>query len=378
MRVAEGRDARVYSVDLVARPSSGSTGVGRYAVALQRELCALGVDAQLRPSFDRALPLGLTAWLGARGWDARAFLASYPPFVPHRRHSIMHLTAQTFACALWMQPGAVVTVHDLFPRDDAHRGRAVLTRLVDGLARLGLRRATAIVTGSQATAAICRARGLGGQHGVTAAAYGVDHDTFRRQRVPERYTASLNLPVGAPLLLYVGTEAPRKRVDALIHVLARLRHGSFPNAVLLKVGAASDGARREELRALAGALDVASGIRWLDRVSEQELVWLYNLALIYVSAAEREGFGLPLLEAMASGCPVVATDLPSHQEIVGRTGDLAPVGDEAAIERAVTTLLRESDRRETLAALAIERAALFTWRRTAETVATVYARLSRP
>jgi glycosyltransferase involved in cell wall biosynthesis len=249
--------------------------------------------------------------------------------------------------------------------------------LVDGLSRLGLRRASAIVTGSEATAAICRARGLSGKYGVIAASYGVDHSVFRRQPVPERFTASLALPVGAAVLLYVGTEAPRKRFDLLIHLLARLRHGAVPNAVLLKVGAPTDAARREELRALASALDVAGGIRWLDRAPEQELAWLYNLAHVYVSAAGREGFGLPLLEAMACGCPVVATDLAAHGEIVSGTAELIPLGDEAAMEREVATLLRESERREQLGEAAVERAALFTWRRTAEAVARVYEMVSR-
>jgi glycosyltransferase involved in cell wall biosynthesis len=365
----------VYSVDLVARPVSSPTGVGRYAAALQRELLTLGVDAQLRPTFSATVLPTLTAWTRKRGFDAQAFLASYPPLVPHRRHALLHLTAQTFASALWLQPGAVVTVHDLFPGEGGRR--ATVTRLVDGLSRLGLRRASAIVTGSQATAAICRARGLGGPYGVTAASYGVDHGVFRRRPVPERFAASLALPVGASVLLYVGTEARRKRFELLVHLLARLRHGPVPNTVLLKVGAATDMARREELRALAGALDVTDGIRWLDRVTERQLVWLYNLAHVYVSAAEREGFGLPILEAMACGCPVVATDLAPHREIVNRTGELIQVGDEAALERAVAALLRESERREALGELAVERAALFTWRRTAEAVAAVYERVSR-
>lgn len=372
----KGGDATVYAVDLVARPSSSATGVGRYATALQHELLAMNIDARLRPTFGTTLPMALAAWTNGRGWDVRSFLASYPPYIRTRQGAIIHLTAQTFASALWLQPGAVVTVHDLFPTDDAFRGRAVLTRFVDGLARLGLRRASAIIAGSEATAAICRARGFGSRLGVTTATYGVDHGVFRRQVVPERYAASLDLPASASLLLYVGTEAPRKGVDMLIRLLARLRHGSTPNAVLIKVGATTDAVRREELRALATALDVTNGIRWLERVSEQELVWLYNLAQVYVSPANREGFGLPLLEAMACGCPVVATDLPSHREIVAGTENLVGSGDEAAFERAVATLLRESERRVSLGALAAERAAQFTWRRTAEAVAAVYERVS--
>ena len=160
---------RMLAVDLVARPAAGATGVGRYAGALERELRRLGIDARLTPTFGGGRPLGRAGRRRWRGWDVDAFLASYPPFVQRRRGAIMHLTAQTFASALWWQPGAVVTVHDLFPSDAATGGRAAVTRVVDGVARLGLRRASAIVTGSEATAAICRARGFGGPHGVTAA-----------------------------------------------------------------------------------------------------------------------------------------------------------------------------------------------------------------
>jgi glycosyltransferase involved in cell wall biosynthesis len=370
-------NGNVAAVDLIARPVGVRSGVGRYAAALGRELIALGVDARLTPTIGSALSPLLESARRRHGIDLRSFLASYPLYVPTRRGVLVHITAQTFASMLWLQPGAVVTVHDLFPDNQATGNRAIVTRLVDAAARLALRRAAAVLTGSEATAAICRARGLVGSLGVTATSYGVDHALFRRQAVPASYGASVGLHVDTPILLYVGTEAPRKRVDVLIHLLARLRHGNFPDLLLVKVGAPIDPGRREELRALATALDVAKAVLWLDGVTEQELAWLYNRATLYVSAAEREGFGLPVLEAMASGCAVAVSDLPAHREVVGDAGLLVQRGDLAAWQVAVEAILRDREQRRSLGERGEERAALFTWRRTAETTLRVYERLWR-
>jgi glycosyltransferase involved in cell wall biosynthesis len=364
------------AVDLIARPPGGRSGVGRYAASLHRELLTMGVDARLVPTVGDALPSRLAAVARARGVDVAAFLASYPVHVPVRPEALVHVTAQTFASTLWLQPGAVVTVHDLFLEDRTAGGRAAVSRLCDAVARLGLRRAAAIVTGSAATAAICEARGLGDRLGITVGSYGVDHALFRRQPVPSEYSRSIGLPDGGPVLLYVGTEAPRKRVDFLIRLLARLRHGGHPSAVLVKVGAPVHPGRREELQALAAALDVRGAVRWLDAVSEQELAWLYNLATVYVSAAEREGFGLPVLEAMACACAVVVTDVPAHREVTAGAGRLVPLDDLDAWVAAVGLVLGDDDVRRAMAARSEERAASFTWRRTAERTLAVYQRVT--
>jgi glycosyltransferase involved in cell wall biosynthesis len=364
------------AVDLIARPAGGRTGVGRYAASLSRELRALGVDARLTATIGGVPPL-LEQAARRHGADLPSFFASYPLYVATRPGALVHATAQTFASMLWLQPGAIVTVHDLFPDDQAIGQRALVTRLVDAAARLALRRAAAVLTGSEATAAICRGRGLIGSSGVTATSYGVDHLLFRQQAVPASYGASIGLPAETPALLYVGTEAPRKRVDMLIRLLARLRHGDVPDLVLVKVGAPTDPGRREELRALATALDVADAVLWLGGVGEQELAWLYNRATVYVSAAEREGFGLPVLEAMASGCAVAVSDLPAHREVVGDAGLLVAQDGPDAWEQAVGTLLRDRERRRFLGERAEEHAAPFTWRRTAEATLRAYERLAQ-
>ena len=365
------------AVDLVARPPGGRSGVGRYAACLHRELRAMGVDARLTPTAGGAPLGGVSTMALAKGFDLSAFSASYPVYVPTRSNAVVHVTAQTFASLLWLQPGAVVTVHDLFREDYAPGGRATVTRLCDAAARLGLRRAGAVLTGSAATAAICQSRGLGQRLGITVGSYGVDHDLFRRQSVPRGYAESIGLPEGAPILLYVGTEAPRKRVDFLIRLLARLRLGGYPAAVLVKVGAPAHLGRREELQALASALDVASAVFWLNAVAEQELAWLYNLTTVYVSAAQREGFGLPVLEAMASGCAVVVTDLAAHREVSGDAGRLVPPGDLDAWVAAVGSVLGDDEVRRAMAERSVERAAPYTWRRTAERTLAVYQRLAR-
>jgi glycosyltransferase involved in cell wall biosynthesis len=374
-RWLEGSDH--VKVDLVARPPGGRSGVGRYASALCRELLTMGVDARIVPTIGDSLPVALERWSRRHGRDLRSFLASYPLRVTTRREAVTHVTAQTFASMLWLQPGGVVTVHDLFPeeRDLARRGGGSFARLFDAAARLGLRRAAAVMTGSEATAAICRSRGLEGSLGVTATSYGVDHGVFRPCAVPGRFGTFLGIADGAPVLLYVGTEAARKRVDVLVHVIARLRRQGFPDLVLVRVGAPVHPGRRRALLALAAALDVSDAVLWLDSVDEHMLAWLYNRAWAYVSAADREGFGLPVLEALACGCAVVVSDIAAHREVVGAAGLVLPPGDIDAWVAGLGSLLRDEPRRHDLGMRAQERAAAYTWRRTAEKALEVYERV---
>ena len=254
----------------------------------------------------------------------------------------------------------VVTVHDVaFLREPASFTRRGLDFHRRGL-ELAHREAHAIVTASRfardelASVGFDRARIYLAPHGVTV-------------RPPESDTAIdtrvQRVGVEGPYILAVGTIEPRKGLDTLAKALTHARR-EIPNLSLAIVG--PDGWLK------VSGLDVA-GIRRLGTVDEHTLDALYRRALLCAVPSRYEGFGLPVLEAMARGCPVVASNATSLPEVVGAAGLLVPVGDVNAWAGAIVTLAMDPERRAALGDAGRDRATGFTWRGSAHAHAAAYA-----
>jgi glycosyltransferase involved in cell wall biosynthesis len=125
------------------------------------------------------------------------------------------------------------------------------------------------------------------------------------------------------------------------------------------------------LRKLADELGVGARLRFLPAVTGSELVTLLQGARALLQPSVIEGFGIPALEAMACGCPVVASDTPALLEVMGGAGLHAPVGDHHAMARALTRL-RANGMRSDLREQGLARASSFSWERTAQATLAVY------
>ena len=247
----------------------------------------------------------------------------------------------------------VVTVNDVaflhHPGAFTKRGLAFHRR---GLA-LARRHADAVVAPSEFTRRELIAEGFA-PDAVFVAHHGV-------AQVVEPDAATIDgrlehLGVKPPFVLAVGTIEPRKNLPVLVAALqsARTRH---PDTTLVLAGP-------------RGWLDVPDldkpWVRELGAVDERALDALYRRADLYAMPSRYEGFGLPVLEAMARGCPVVAADAASLPEVVGGAGILVPTGDVAAWARALDALLADPDARAELTEAGIARAATFTWATSAD------------
>lgn len=213
---------------------------------------------------------------------------------------------------------------------------------------------------------------------------GVDADRFRR---PEGFDPSpVRRRIGAAhrsLFLTVGGIEPRKGSLELIEALARLKAGRSPDTVLAVVGdhAFQDYAsyRSEVLdRAAALGLEIGGDVVLLGMVPEGELPSWYWSADAFVFPSVNEGFGLAVLEAMAAGLPVVATDIPVFREYArGGQAILVPPGNAGALAEAMTTVIHEPARREELSAMGRAVAARFTWEQTARQHQAIYRSVLR-
>lgn len=248
----------------------------------------------------------------------------------------------------------VATIHDLtFLADSSHStGRGV--RLATRGFELARDEAKVIAVPSAATKAECVAAGVE-ERRIRVVPWGCDATAATdadRARVRRRY----DLP--ETFVLWVGTLEPRKNLVGLLEA-----HRSVPDVPLVLVG--PDG---------WGDIDVkpTDRVRRLGSVPAADLAPLYDLADVFVLPSHAEGFGMPLLEAMAQGTPVVTSAGTATEEVVGDAGLTVAPGDTAALAGALGGLLADESERARLGDAGRERSAEFTWEATGAALAEVY------
>lgn len=171
-------------------------------------------------------------------------------------------------------------------------------------------------------------------------------------------------------LLFVGNLEPRKNLVALLRAYEALyERGDDPPPLVLVGG---EGWRNREIRARLRASPCAAAIRRLGYVDEHEIPALTSGAACVVCPSLYEGFGLPPLEAMASGVPVVVSDIPALREVVGEAALVADPRDPEQIAQRVARVLADKDLQQALGALGLERARQFSWELTAQRTVEVY------
>ncbi|HEX2037876.1 MAG TPA: glycosyltransferase family 1 protein [Chloroflexota bacterium] len=383
-----GAAATGLRVCLVTRQEPGTTGTSRYVESMVRELRAIAgstldlVYLPTRPAgvVAKGLAVGRLARL-----DLSTFLAQYPVALSWPRADVYHLTVQTYASLLFANPppGAVlVTVHDVIPYLTRHDpglrsyGHAV-HRAFDRLAMRGLRRAERLVADSTWTRdTLVEAVGVDPGR-VTVVPLGVDGERYRPGEVPADVRRRYELHEGYRYVVYVGSEDPRKDLPVLWRAFAEL-YREAPDVRLVKVGAAHVADERRRLRALATELGIEPAVRFLDHVPEGDLPFLYRAASVCVVPSRYEGFGLPVLEAMACGTPVVCARASSLPEVAGDAALLVPPHDPAALAGGLRRLLADEPWRRAQIQRGLARAGQFTWRRTAAAMLAQYQALAGP
>jgi glycosyltransferase involved in cell wall biosynthesis len=172
-------------------------------------------------------------------------------------------------------------------------------------------------------------------------------------------------------ILHVGSTIPRKRIDVLLETFAAVR-AQFPAARLIRAG----GEFTEKQVQLIGELELDRSVVVLPELERNVLAAVYRRATVLLQPSEREGFGLPIVEALACGTPVVASDLPALREVGGEAVAYCPVGDLSSWQQTVTQLLNERtldpqlwDKRRFAG---ISQAAKFSWTRSTERMVELY------
>jgi glycosyltransferase involved in cell wall biosynthesis len=360
------------SMDLVAEMLL--THLGRPGGAFQPVLLRAGLHQRLGrffssngqpPTIDRIINrfYDYPRWLRARTSAADVFHLL--------DHSYAHLVDEL------PRGRVVVTCHDT----DAFRGLlngSSESKLPLRLARrvlAGLRRADVVSCVSETTRRELVTLGLVPAEKTEVVANGV-HPSCSPSPDPAADAAATVLlePERGPLLLHVGSTIARKRIDVLLRVLRDVA-ADRPNVRLVRVGGEFTAAQRH----LASDLAVAGRIVVLPFLDRAVLAAVYRRASLVLLPSEREGFGLPLIESMACGTPVVASDIDVFREVGGEAASYAPLGDIGAWRRTVVDLLDEQSGKPLQwngrRATALARASKYSWASYARQMETLYMRL---
>lgn len=267
-------------------------------------------------------------------------------------------------------PRTVATLHDLAflvdPTVHTRTNRWFLAAMVPRF----LKRADAVIAVSECTARDAR-RLLGLDPArIAVVPSGVDA-RFRPPTGTEVAETRARLGLPDRYLLYVGTVEPRKNLPTLLRAYAALRRrGDSPRLVVAgRLGWLTDGFFKS-LR----ELDLESDVIRLGYVADADLPALYGGAEAFAFPSRYEGFGFPVLEAMACGTPVVCSSASSLPEVAGDAALLHDPNDAAALADALARLVSDRELRAELRARGLTQAARFTWSRAARETRAVYER----
>jgi glycosyltransferase involved in cell wall biosynthesis len=310
-----------------------------------------------------------------RFWD-------YPRWIRPRATAfdVFHVIDHSYAHLLHELPGdqCIVTCHDIdafLPLVAPELTRSRLPKVIVRRILSGMRSAALVACPSEATREDLSRYGLVDADRLFVVPNGI-HPAFTSppDQMAERAVASLvGKDAGHIDLLHVGSTIPRKRIDRLLEIVSSIRRRES-RVRLLKAG----GVLTVEQIGLARSLGLEGSIVSLPFLDPPQLAALYRRATVLLMTSEREGFGLPVIEALACGTSVVTSDLPVFREVGGDIVQRCGLDDTPGWTERVLTLVdehRSSPANEMRRALNRRQAERFSWRSYASSMAAAYKRL---
>ncbi len=324
-------------------------GIGRYIRELSRELVADPAGSQI--TFLRGTsPIYSLSEQVEMGWRSRHFDLLH---VPHFNIPVMY------------GGKLVVTVHDLiYLRNDNYLRYAY----VSWLFRVIEKKAAAVITVSEYTKKDLLDHFPSLRPDRVFVTYEAASPIFQKitdSRILD--AAKERFAIKKPFVLYVGSLKAHKNIPALIRAMDFLRRGKKIEHELVLVGR-SDPKNRE----MADLLARHSFVRYLGELSDSDLVYLYNMADLFVLPSFWEGFGLPVLEAMACGTPVAVSNRASLPEVAGDAALLVDPASVDGISDVLYNILSDNELRKDRVSKGFDQVKRFSWKNTAQQTLKVY------
>lgn len=282
---------------------------------------------------------------------------------------VVHLPNQHFArYVLFLKNPFIVTVHDLVRNCFSFSQETITEKVLLKLDIRYIKRASHIIADSQNTKNDLIKYLKIPIDRISVIYPGVDHSIFKP------YNIRL---LDKPYILYTGSERPRKNLGRLLEAFAKLKK-EFPELKLVKVGVTgrSEKYRRDTIKKLDG-LGITQDVIFVDHIPEIDLAHYYSSATLLAYPSLYEGFGLPPLEAMACGCPVVTSNTSSLPEVVGEAGIMVNPYDTESLAQAMRQVLTDDKLRDDMIKKGLEQSKKFSWEKAAEQTLEVYNRVAK-
>jgi glycosyltransferase involved in cell wall biosynthesis len=357
------------------------TGVGHYTFELASALARVAPESSFEVVYPSNLPtvseqnspLALPSNLRIKritvGPIGRYWWSTgLPRYVRTSGIELFHGT--NYDVPLWRQCPTVLTIHDLslLTHPETHERRRV-TRARRRLPLMAREANLVIVPTESVRGEVCERLGL--PPGKVFAVPEAARPCFMPMELEATEGVRQRLGIGTDFLLSVGTIEPRKNLQTLVSAFEEIALGqSRPTLQLVIAG--SRGWLSQPLFDDLEKSGVRKRIVLTEYLNDEELRALYSSCRALVYPSIYEGFGLPPLEAMACGAPVIASRIPALEETTGGAAILVEPANVQALAGAITDLLDSDDLRSRLSALGRSRAAEFTWERTARLTLDVY------
>jgi len=348
------------------------TGSGVYAASLRGQLKILpGLSLEVLQRRSHRLPRAAAGRALGRVADLLWINARLPAILRKGRFELLH--APAFIAPIASPCPLVITIHDItylkFPSHFARRWTAYMRRIGPRI----VRSAAAIVCVSEHSRQdVIRAYDLAPDK-VRTVHNGVDHQRFRPGATLDADWAA-TLGIRAGYLLHVGALVERKNIPVLLRAISELRsRGKWDRRQLVLAGTASPGMTgTDEIQAAIKELQLSDVVVLAGRVPDAHLPGLYAHAVALVMPSLYEGFGFPVVEAMAAGTPVIASNATSLPEVAGDAALLVPPRDSHALADAIIDVLEHPTNANEFRARGLQRARQYTWERCAAETLAVY------
>src|SRR5215813_808563 len=355
------------------------TGVGHYTLELARALAAAHPADQFElispKPFESGVQSGARQNLGfvkGKSSSIRGHWWSVGLPLYARRAALDLFHGTNFELPLWNRKRTVLTIHDLsalrYP--ELHRPR--LARRARLRLPLAAKAASAIITPTEAIK-----REVCAQFRLKTEKVSVVHEaprsSFRPLLFEDMLETRKRFGVEDDFLLFVGTLEPRKNLLTLLKAFDQiLRHTSFRPQLVVAGG---EGWLMDETFSFMQDSGVNEQLRLTGYLDDEELRALYSSCKVFVYPSLYEGFGLPPLEAMACGAPVVASRIPALQETLDDAAILIEPLDVEGLAKAIVGLLQHDEHRREVSVAGLTRVERFSWTRTAQLTYEVYRRV---
>ena len=364
------------TIDLICNHYNEIFGLPRYIVTLMEYLKLLGFPfINTTPSVPRCI-LTLNKIYGHLGFDIQTAYTNYPLFISTNQGDLVHLTNHTLSTLHLMNhfEKSIVTVHDIASEwehfSNRYPGkRYAIYRILHRLSLLEMKKADFIITDTDHVRKhIQHSLNINGKK-IFVVPLGVDHGVFNSSS--ERYPGIAEFSSQGPTILHVGTFAPRKNFENLVKAFAELIK-VFPSAVLIKVGRQNWPLEFERIAKLIRELELMHQVIFLQGLADIDLARLYRTVDVLVYPSFYEGFGLPVLEAMACGTPVITSNSSCLPEVAEDASLLVDPNSVDEIYSAMRQVLSDPELAQELRERGLARSVEFSWERTARQTIAVY------